>query len=88
MIQEIKIMRQFIILILLLLIVYIVRKSFSRPPSDKEINLKEQMGEKMVKDPFCNLYIPEASAVKKIIRGETHFFCSNECAEKFENLRR
>lgn len=88
MIQEIKIMRQFIILILMFLIVYFIRKLFSRHPSDKEINLKEQMGENMVKDPFCKLYIPEASAVKKIIRGETHFFCSNECAEKFENLRR
>ena len=38
----------------------------------------------MVQDPFCKTYIPLRDAVKKVIGGETHYFCSEECLDKFE----
>lgn len=79
-------MRQIILLILLLLFVYMIKKSFSSPKQAKKTNSKGQIGENMIKDPVCNIYIPEAEAVKKTIRGKTHYFCSNECADKFESL--
>ncbi|TNF46097.1 YHS domain-containing protein [bacterium] len=40
-------------------------------------------GEEMVKDPQCGVYMPRSAAVKKKIDGETHYFCSQECSEKF-----
>jgi len=52
----------------------------------KKTNSKGQIGENMIKDPVCNTYIPESEAVKKTVKGKTYFFCSNECADKFENL--
>lgn len=83
-----KQMRQIILLILLLLFVYMIKKSFSSPKQVKKANSNGQIGENMVKDPVCNIYIPESEAIKKTIGGKTHFFCSNECADKFERLPR
>jgi YHS domain-containing protein len=81
-------MRQIIILIFLFLIIYTIRRSFRQPTSIKKENSKGQASENMIKDPVCNIYIPESEAVKKIVEGKTFFFCSNECADKFENLPR
>ena len=79
-------MRQIIILILLSLIVYMIKKLFRQPPSVKKTTSEGQTGENMVKDPVCNIYIPESAAVKKVIEGKTFYFCSNKCAEEFKNL--
>lgn len=79
-------MRQIIILILLSLIVYMIKKLFRQAPSVKKTASERQTGENMVKDPVCNLYIPESEAVKKDVGGKTVYFCSNKCAEEFENL--
>ena len=40
--------------------------------------------DEMVQDPQCNTYVPRRQAKRKSIGGQEHFFCSNECAEKFE----
>ncbi|HLA47753.1 MAG TPA: hypothetical protein VJ084_00820 [Nitrospinota bacterium] len=40
----------------------------------------------MMKDPVCNIYIPESDAVKEVIGGKTVYFCGNKCLEKFKNL--
>lgn len=79
-------MRQITILIFLFLIIYTIRKSFRHSPSAKKENSKGQGGESMVKDPVCNIYIPESEAVKKVIGGKTYYFCGNKCAEEFKNI--
>ncbi len=38
----------------------------------------------LVQDPLCQLYVPKTDAVKRSIRGRTYYFCSRECADKFE----
>ena len=38
----------------------------------------------MVKDPTCGIYLPESDAIKARIKGEVHYFCSEECIEKFK----
>jgi YHS domain-containing protein len=38
----------------------------------------------MVQDPFCKTYIPKKESLKRRIAGQEFFFCSNECADKFE----
>jgi YHS domain-containing protein len=40
--------------------------------------------DEMVQDPFCKTYIPRREAVRRRVGGQEHFFCSEECARKFE----
>ena len=40
--------------------------------------------DEMVQDPICKTYIPRRDAQKRAIGGDEYFFCSNECASKFE----
>ncbi len=40
--------------------------------------------DEMVQDPNCLTYIPKGSAIKKNVGGETYFFCSQECADAFQ----
>jgi YHS domain-containing protein len=37
----------------------------------------------MVKDEVCNTYLPREDAIREVIKGEEHFFCSNDCRQKF-----
>jgi YHS domain-containing protein len=34
------------------------------------------------RDPVCGMFIPEASAVTKSVKGETLYFCSPECRDR------
>ena len=43
-----------------------------------------QVDDVMVKDPACGIYLPRRDAVREKIRGETHYFCSERCAENFK----
>jgi len=58
-------------------VVFSSRKTFKRNGNGGPID-------EMVQDPFCRTYIPLRDAQKKIINGKEYFFCSRECAEKFE----
>jgi YHS domain-containing protein len=37
----------------------------------------------MVMDPSCHVYIPKLEAITAKIAGETIYFCSKECKEKY-----
>ena len=38
----------------------------------------------MVQDPNCKTYVPKTEAVRKEIRETEYFFCSEKCAEEYE----
>lgn len=42
----------------------------------------------MVQDPCCKTYIPRREAIKRVLGGKEIFFCSKECADKFESGNR
>jgi YHS domain-containing protein len=42
--------------------------------------------EEMKKDPVCGTYIPVKEAFTYKKNGETYYFCSGECKEKFQKL--
>jgi uncharacterized protein len=43
----------------------------------------------MVKDPFCQTYFPARRGIKKVIKGETLYFCSEACRDKYvEEVKR
>jgi MYM-type Zinc finger with FCS sequence motif. len=41
-------------------------------------------GEDLVEDTACHTYIPLSQAYRKEISGNTHYFCSKRCCEKYE----
>lgn len=47
-----------------------------RPPA--------QAGGELKRDPVCGTFIDAASSLKKTVGGETFYFCSTECRDKFQ----
>jgi YHS domain-containing protein len=43
----------------------------------------EGFGGELVKDPVCGMFVSPATAEKKVVHGETHYFCSADCRDKF-----
>lgn len=41
----------------------------------------------MVKDPFCQAYFPKRNGVRLKANGENLYFCSQECRDKFVEVR-
>ncbi len=37
----------------------------------------------MVKDPYCEVYFPKRNGIKGVVKGETHYFCSKACKDKY-----
>lgn len=63
-------------------------KSLFRPrlPTDKPRRRSPQRGpseEILVRDPHCGVYLPRTTGLKRRVRGEEHYFCSQECFETF-----
>jgi YHS domain-containing protein len=56
------------------------KRRYRSPPDPKSI-------EEMKKDPVCGTYIPEKQAIKYKIDHTTHYFCSEECKQKFQELK-
>jgi len=51
--------------------------SASRPPSSPP------SGGELKKDPVCGTFISTATAFQKFSQGQTYYFCSTECRDKF-----
>ena len=41
-------------------------------------------GGELKKDPVCGTFISAATAFQKYANGQTHYFCSTECRDKFK----
>ena len=37
----------------------------------------------LVRDPVCGTYIQQSRALEAHARGKTHYFCSEDCRQKF-----
>jgi len=40
-------------------------------------------GGELKRDPVCGTYIASSNSVRKIVNGETLYFCSPECRDKY-----
>jgi uncharacterized protein len=78
-------MIRLILFLILIYLIYRIIKGFWG--SAKQIRKSKTMGviDEMVQDPYCETYIPRREAVRKSISGKEYFFCSQECADKFES---
>ena len=74
------------------IIVYVIYR-LSRAlftPSERKVSGRASgtppriQGEDLVKDPCCGTYVPVTSAYKAVVKGETVYFCSRECLEKYK----
>ena len=45
-------------------------------------------GGELKKDPVCGTYVSAATAISERVKGETIYFCSRECREKFAVVQR
>jgi YHS domain-containing protein len=77
-------MRLIILVLLGYLLYRLVRGVFK---SGQRITRNEKGGviDEMVQDPVCKTYIPLRDAQRRIVDGREYFFCSKECADKFES---
>jgi len=79
-----------VILTLLRSVLEAVGKAFSgatsSPPSSGDPHGQAQQSQKpqsLKKDPVCGTFVSVATAMQKTKGGETYYFCSAECRDKF-----
>ena len=58
------------------------RRRNKRPANPQDPSRLEEMR----KDPICGTYLPESQAITLLYKREVHFFCSEECKNKFLEL--
>lgn len=49
----------------------------------EQVSGNEQISE-MVQDPSCLTFIPKTDARRRVVNGKTYYFCSDECAARYE----
>ncbi len=78
-------MRSLFLLIFVVIVYYFLKSIFTSNKNKLSGNRKEpQRIDDMVKDPFCETYIPKSTALSSLFDGERLYFCSEECLEKFK----
>ncbi len=77
-----------LILIFLAFLLYRVVRKYLRLGQKTELRTEGGPVDEMVQDPSCMTYIPRRTAYRKVIAGKEFFFCSRECAEKFEREKK
>ncbi len=59
-----------------------IKQALLKPPAPPRE--KTTRGEEMIQDPECGTYVPRNDAVTAQIKGTTHYFCSTDCREKYQ----
>ena len=75
-----------IILTLLRSVLEAVGKAFSSgatTPSPASASPRGPAPQSLKKDPVCGTFVSTATAMQKTKGGETYYFCSAECRDKF-----
>jgi YHS domain-containing protein len=52
------------------------------PPPPRSANATPSGGT-LRRDPVCGMFIPESQAHTRTVRGETLYFCSEECRDRY-----
>lgn len=79
--------RGLFILFCIAVIYYVLKTVFHsavRSYHEEERKSDHLMGEEMVQDPECRTYIPKARAVNRLVGGKLCSFCSESCAQRYE----
>lgn len=57
--------------------------SFVNPAAPQVPRPEVPLSGELKKDPACGTYISAATSIKRTLDGETYYFCSAECRDKF-----
>jgi YHS domain-containing protein len=81
-------MRLLILALLLYILYRVLRSYFGSGLKGREEKIRKDNAagaiDEMVQDPICKTYIPLRGAKRRVVDGETFFFCSDQCADEFE----
>ncbi len=71
-----------------LIVLYLIR-SFIRPhlprgQPGRRASTGGPTEELLVRDPQCGIYLPREAGIKRTVRGEEHYFCSETCLKDFQ----
>lgn len=70
-------------------LVYLVYRFFKAiNQGSKQPRINKQPSGIMVKDEACNTYLPKEDAIRVQFGGTDHYFCSQECKQKFLNSKK
>lgn len=56
-------------------------QALGKPPADRKRT--PALGGKMVKDEYCETYLPVEEALREVVDGRERYFCSRECRDGF-----
>jgi YHS domain-containing protein len=59
-------------------------KRLTGPPRERPQEGTEGVVDEMVQDPECKTFIPKHNARRRLVQGEAYYFCSQKCADQFE----
>jgi uncharacterized protein len=76
-------LRLFILAILLYILYRLIKGSFKQRGKIFK-GRRDGVIDEMVQDPYCKIYVPRRQAVRRVMGGSEIFFCSKECADRFE----
>lgn len=80
----ISVLFRFLFIALVLYLIFVAVRfiqAIGKPPGERR--RPPTLGGTMVKDEFCNTYIPREEAIREVRGGKEYFFCSRECREGF-----
>ena len=73
---------------LALLVLVVAGLLFVLPPLLRRLRVPaaprvDALADELVKDPVCRTYVVKSRAVSRAAGGDTRYFCSDECADRF-----
>jgi len=86
-------MIRFLLFFLVIFVIYsalkiVVRSAVKGYREDEKGRSRRVMGDEMVLDPECHTYVVKDRAVTRHIRGTLTHFCSDACAQRYEEKNR
>jgi len=79
------------LMILAFYLAFRIFRSWSRPdglPRQGGVQPRGQIDDVMVKDPVCEVYIPQKEGIRLRADGKDFYFCSPACRDRFLEARR
>jgi uncharacterized protein len=77
-----------ILLGILAYLLYRILKGVFSPKPRVHRGSPQGIVDEMVQDPVCKTYVPRRDSVRRVIQGQEVFFCSNDCADKYESEKK
>ena len=76
--------RVVLILGLLVVLYFLLRRAFRGLKGQGQPERLAPSKDQMVQDPVCLVFVPRGIAVTEDIGGQTYYFCSESCKNKFD----